>query len=78
MNNKSRKMYHAPQLVKLGDLRTLTLGGSVGTQDSGNFNTCTPGWVCVVDNAQKLLPPDNSLDNPTGVLFTHTPIIKHK
>jgi hypothetical protein len=27
--DKSRKLYHKPRLEELGDLRTLTLGGSV-------------------------------------------------
>ncbi len=30
-----RKPYHKPQLEELGDLRTLTLGGSPGAGDSG-------------------------------------------
>lgn len=34
--DKSRKLYRKPQLEKLGDLRTLTLGGTVpGSGDSG-------------------------------------------
>jgi len=32
---KSRKPYRKPRLQELGDLRTLTLGGSPGTGDSG-------------------------------------------
>lgn len=34
-----RKPYRKPHLKKLGDLRTLTLGGSLGTGDSGTSNT---------------------------------------
>ena len=30
-----RRPYVSPQLVELGDLRTLTLGGSPGANDSG-------------------------------------------
>ena len=30
-----RKVYHQPQIIILGDLRTLTLGGTIGTGDSG-------------------------------------------
>ena len=30
-----RRPYVCPQLVELGDLRTLTLGGSPGANDSG-------------------------------------------
>lgn len=31
-----RKPYRAPNLIELGDLRTLTLGGSPGAGDSGS------------------------------------------
>ena len=31
----ARKPYHKPELEILGDLRSLTLGGSPGTGDSG-------------------------------------------
>jgi hypothetical protein len=33
--DKLRKPYYKPQLEELGDLRTLTLGGSPGGGDSG-------------------------------------------
>jgi hypothetical protein len=32
----ARLEYQAPQLVRLGDVRDLTLGGSPGIGDSGN------------------------------------------
>jgi hypothetical protein len=32
----ARAAYEAPKLVRLGDVRDLTLGGSAGTGDSGN------------------------------------------
>ena len=32
-----RKPYHKPQLAALGDLRSLTLGGSFGTGESGSM-----------------------------------------
>ena len=32
---KSRRPYVSPRLVELGDLRSLTLGGSPGAGDSG-------------------------------------------
>jgi len=35
----SRKIYLVPTLKCLGDVRDLTLGGSVGTGDSGDPNT---------------------------------------
>lgn len=34
-----RKPYRKPQLKQLGDLRTLTLGGTLGTGDSGTSFT---------------------------------------
>ena len=37
--NKIRKPYRKPQLEVLGDLRTLTLGGSPGLNDSGGDTT---------------------------------------
>jgi len=38
-----KKTYSAPKLEKLGDLRTLTLGGSPGTGDlSGNPSLSAP------------------------------------
>ena len=42
---KSRKPYRKPQLEELGDLRTLTLGGSPGIGDSGGgqFSEFPPG-----------------------------------
>ncbi|MBI3162992.1 MAG: lasso RiPP family leader peptide-containing protein [Chloroflexi bacterium] len=33
--DKTHKPYHRPSLEELGDLRTLTLGGSPGPDDSG-------------------------------------------
>lgn len=35
-HTNSRKRYQKPQLKELGDLRTLTLGGSPGVGDSTN------------------------------------------
>ena len=40
--NKTRKPYRKPQLEILGDLRTLTLGGSPGLNDSGSEFTRKP------------------------------------
>jgi hypothetical protein len=34
---KARKPYHKPQLQKLGDIRTSTLGPTFGMQDSGGM-----------------------------------------
>jgi len=36
-NDKLRKTYSKPLLVALGDLRSLTMGGSPGTGESGGF-----------------------------------------
>ena len=40
---KHRKQYRKPQLQELGDLRTLTLGGSPGTTDSDGNGSAFPG-----------------------------------
>jgi hypothetical protein len=37
---KTRNLYQKPRLEELGDLRTLTLGGSPGFGDSGGGGTC--------------------------------------
>lgn len=37
--SKPRKLYRKPHLQELGDLRTLTLGGSPGAGDSGTSFT---------------------------------------
>jgi hypothetical protein len=37
-----RKQYRKPKLEELGDLRTLTLGGSPGGGDSGSLTTRKP------------------------------------
>jgi len=38
----NRKTYRRPRLTVYGDLRTLTLGGSLGVGDSGNAFTEQP------------------------------------
>jgi hypothetical protein len=40
--NQNRKLYRKPRLEVLGDLRTLTLGGSPGLNDSGSEFTRKP------------------------------------
>ncbi|HMB22232.1 MAG TPA: lasso RiPP family leader peptide-containing protein [Anaerolineales bacterium] len=41
--SKVRRPYEKPRLEMLGDLRSLTLGGSIGIDDpSGDFNTDNP------------------------------------
>ena len=40
--NKTKKAYRKPQLQELGDLRSLTLGGSPGTFDSGTSRSRKP------------------------------------
>ncbi len=43
----SRKPYTTPLLECFGDVRSLTLGGSPGTNDSGNPGTeCRRGQQC--------------------------------
>jgi hypothetical protein len=40
MSDKHYKLYRKPELMSLGDLRTLTLGGSPGVGDSGATSSC--------------------------------------
>lgn len=49
---KFRKVYRKPHLEKLGDLRSLTLGGSPGIGDSGR-----PEFPVGAQNSP-LLPPE--------------------
>ena len=53
---KSRKLYRKPHLQELGDLRSLTLGGSPGVGDSSNqFTQQPPG---APPGSSPLLPPE--------------------
>jgi hypothetical protein len=53
-----RKPYRKPQLEELGDLRTLTLGGSPGLNDSGSSTTRRPpGNLPQFDGFPPLPPP---------------------
>jgi hypothetical protein len=59
---KSRRPYRKPQLRKLGDLRTLTLGGSPGVGDSGSPGTRKPpGAGLIIEN---LPPPEDLFGTP--------------
>ena len=51
---QSRKPYRKPRLQELGDLRTLTLGGSPGTGDSGGGGAEFPPGAL----GGPLLPPE--------------------
>ena len=42
IQNFLRKPYHKPRLEELGDLRSLTLGGSPGGGDSSNTGSELP------------------------------------
>lgn len=54
---KRRRKYRKPRLEKLGDLRTLTLGGSPGLNDSGSqFTHKPPGTMPQPDGFP--FPPD--------------------
>jgi hypothetical protein len=61
---KPRKPYRKPHLDKLGDLRTLTLGGSPGTGDSGGgtFIEFPPSGHSIIKN---LPPPVDLFGTPT-------------
>lgn len=53
--SKSRRPYTSPRLSELGDLRTLTLGGSPGAFDSGGGEPRRPLQV-----GQAPFPPFDS------------------
>jgi hypothetical protein len=52
----SRKQYRKPQLNELGDLRTLTLGGSPGGGDSGSIGMRRPPGSLPQPDGFPLLP----------------------
>jgi hypothetical protein len=52
--NKTRKKYRKPELENLGDLRTFTLGGSPGLNDSGGQFTRRPPGMKIKPG---MLPP---------------------
>lgn len=60
-NEMNRKLYRKPQLKDLGDLRTLTLGGSWGSGES------SPGRRVSYDE-DIIQPGDFPIFNPDGTL----------
>lgn len=66
-----RKPYHKPRLIEMGDLRTLTLGGSPGAGDSGSTGTrFPPGGMPQPVGIRRpdgtILLPDGSILLPDG------------
>ncbi len=59
---KLRKPYRKPQLESLGDLRSLTLGGSFGSGESGSMvrkvKTSLPQINGILMPDGSILPPD--------------------
>lgn len=63
--DRTRKPYQKPQLQILGDLRTLTLGGSpTSINDSGNYNTKPLGPVHLPPGYPKPYPGNPPLPLP--------------
>ena len=56
-STKARKRYHKPNLEALGDLRSLTLGGSFGSGESANPTTRKTGSGPVPWPDDFLTPP---------------------
>jgi hypothetical protein len=69
---KVRKPYRKPQVYELGDLRTLTLGGSPGIGDSGTGDPEFPPGVHgrSLPYGYSLYNPDGSLRDPNDTLTT--------
>lgn len=60
----SRKPYRKPTVLVLGDLRTLTLGGSPGAGDSTGA-----GGIEMVYNGRPIIGPDGyPIFNPDGTI----------
>jgi hypothetical protein len=58
MGKTGKLYYRKPQLLEMGDLRTLTLGGS----QSGYFPNIPPGGILQIDGS--ILMPDGSVIPP--------------
>ncbi len=66
-NSPQRKPYRKPYLKNLGDLRTLTLGGSPGAGDSGSSTIRTP--PVSIPQPIGLRRPDGSVLLPDGSIL---------
>ncbi len=72
VDRKSLKPYVKPLLEPLGDLRSLTLGGSPGGGESGNINTRKNKMSLPIHNSvitQPGIPTPDGSGNP----FNQTP-----
>lgn len=68
--DQRRKAYRKPQLENLGDLRTLTLGGSWGTTDSGSYLTRKPPLSLPQPGEFPIFNPDGTIRNPDDPITT--------
>jgi hypothetical protein len=66
-SHKVRKLYRKPLLKPLGDLRSLTLGGSAGAGDSGSSGTRRPRTGAPVPFG--IHRPDGSILLPDGSIY---------
>ncbi len=68
--DQRRKLYRKPQLQKLGDLRTLTLGGSYGALDSGSNHATKPFSPIPQPGDFPIFNPDGTIRNPDDPITT--------
>jgi hypothetical protein len=66
----NRKAYRKPQLEDLGDLRTLTLGGSPGRLDSGGTLNTKPPMSLPQPGDFPIFNPDGTLRDPNDPIPT--------
>jgi hypothetical protein len=66
-NENGRKPYRTPQLESLGDLRSLTLGGSIGGGESGFPNKALS--PIIVPGVSGIRRPDGSILLPDGSIL---------
>ena len=62
---ENRKVYRKPKLESLGDLRSLTLGGSIGVGESGGASRKVKVSISAPFGSGKM-QPDGSVIMPDG------------
>lgn len=66
----NRRIYHKPWLEELGDLRSLTLGGSPGVGESSNPFSYKPKGTAPQPGDFPIFNPDGTIRNPDDPITT--------